>query len=153
MTRPLHIWFNRAFATTYWLIKLLRKNPDGRPVIIHATHVDQDSPVLAAADVRGVEHEGTGADYLAWALAYCEHHRIDIFFPRNNGELIAANRFAFEAIGTHVLTSPSATVSLFGDKRLTYMAIHEQGLPVPPWASASSGEGIMAAYERLSTLR
>ncbi|GAA5003074.1 hypothetical protein GCM10025734_40170 [Kitasatospora paranensis] len=53
MSAPVRVWLNRTYAENVFFIDLLRAAP--RPVEIHATHVDPDSPVLAAADFGSLE--------------------------------------------------------------------------------------------------
>jgi len=145
----INIWFNRTFATTYWAIQMLRDNPDGAAVTIFATHVDPASPVLQAADYRGVESVATGEEYILWALDYCEANNIDVFIPRNNIDIIAQNISRFETIGVKVLSSNVSDIRLLEDKGLTYAKATEAGIAVPPYHIASTAEAISDAYTQL----
>jgi biotin carboxylase len=140
--RPLNIWFNRSFATSYWLIKMLRENPDNIPVNIFATHKDPTSPVLQAADHHGHESELIGQEYVTWCIDYCLANAIDVFIPRNNIEVIAQHLDQFEAIGVKVLASSYETINVLADKNKTYLAAQKLGIAVPPWRVANTEQSI-----------
>lgn len=148
--KPLRIWFNRSFATSYWLIKMIRENADGRSVSIFATHVDPSSPVLQAADHAGEESTLDGDDYIKWCIDYCAKNAIDVFIPRNNIDLIAENIDIFTAAGIKVLASSHESIRLLGDKNLTYKRAQEIGVSVPPWRIADTEQSIRDALESLS---
>lgn len=148
--KPLHIWFNRSFATSYWLIKMIRENADGRSVSIFATHVDPSSPVLQAADHAGKESTLDGDDYIKWCIDYCAKNAIDVFIPRNNIDLIAENIDVFTAAGIKVLASSHESIRLLGDKNLTYQKAQEIGVPVPPWRVAHTEQTIREAVVSLT---
>jgi len=147
---PLRIWFNRTFATTYWLIPMLRSNPDSVPVTIYATHSDATSPVLQAADYSEVEPKLEGEAYIEWALSFCARHSINVFLPRHQIELIARAEDRFASIGVKVLISAPSALELFADKNLTYQAAVASGVATPPWRVASNAADFEQA---LSSLR
>lgn len=147
---PVRIWFNRTFATNYWLMAMLRGNPDGVELKIYGTHSDGDSPVLQGVDHAELEPALPEDAYVDWALNFCERHGIEIFLPRYRIELIAEAEERFAALGVKVLASSSTALRLFEDKNLSYRAALESGVPVPPWRVASSAEGFERA---LSSLR
>jgi len=145
----LNIWFNRAYATSYWLIKMLKENPDDTPVKVFATHVDLQSPVLQAADVIELEPTLIGEEYINWALEFCKKYNINVFIPREQALLISKNVSKFEEIGVKVLVNPSATIELFENKELAYLSLAESGLPVPPWSVARGSEDFIFQYEAM----
>jgi biotin carboxylase len=148
MTR---IWFNRNYATTYHVVGMLRENPDRRPVHVTATHVDPDSPVLAAADDAFVEPDELGADdYVAWALEFAHTHRIDLLVPRLYAAELAAHRDEFVAMGTTLMAAPADTIRLFENKVLAYEAAKQLGLTVPPYRVARTGTELRDAYADLT---
>ncbi|MFD0571569.1 hypothetical protein ACFQ0T_23130 [Kitasatospora gansuensis] len=78
MIAPTRVWLNRTYAENVFFIDLLRT----APVEVYATHVDADSPVLAAADHGLLEPDGLSAEaYVEFALDFCDRHRIDVFLP------------------------------------------------------------------------
>ena len=62
------LWFNRAYATTWHVIGMIRNNPDGVAVDVLGSHTDPHSPVLAACDRALVEPELGEDDYVDWAV-------------------------------------------------------------------------------------
>ncbi|WP_037607452.1 ATP-grasp domain-containing protein [Streptacidiphilus rugosus] len=150
MNDSLRIWLNRTYAENAFFIGLLRSNPDGRPVTVHATHVDPDSPVLRAADVPGLEPDGlSAAAYVEFALDHCARHGIQLFLPRLHQHAVALRREDFAELGTTVLTPPAEAIELFADKAAAYLALAEAGLPVPPWWRVRDAAGLVAAVEQI----
>lgn len=99
MSAPVRVWLNRTYAENVFFIEQLRAAP--RPVEVHATHVDADSPVLAAADVASLEPDGLAPDeYVAFALEYCARNAVDVFLPRLNQLAISLHRKEFQEVGT-----------------------------------------------------
>jgi hypothetical protein len=128
----------------------LRHNPHGRPVEIHATHGDADSPILAAADTAAMEPEGLSrAAYVEYALDQCARHSIDVFVPVLQQAAIVAHRAEFAAIGTALLAPPSEAVAVFHDKATAYQAVQAVGVPVPPWWRVRGEEELLMAVEAL----
>jgi biotin carboxylase len=145
----LNIWFNRAFSTTYWIIKMIKENPDGVPTTIHATHPDSESPVLLAADVIGTEPSLTGDEYVDWCLDYCVTNNIDVFVPRLGITDITRERARFEEKGITILASDHSSIELLEDKNKTYLKALETGTPVPAWEIGSTASEIEAAHTAL----
>lgn len=147
MTR---IWFNRTYATTAHLVAMLRDNPDRRPVRVLASHVDPDSPVLAAADEGYPEPEGLPVDeYVDWALDFTRAHRVDVLVPRAYAAQLADARADFAAAGVALAVPDGDTVRLFADKVAAYRAAADLGLPVPPHHVVTDAAGLRAAYADL----
>lgn len=148
----LNIWFNRTYATTVHVIGLLRANPDGAQVRIFGTHSDPDSPLLAACDLAEPEpHEGVvGDEYVAWALAFCARHRIDVFFPRLHLEILSAAREEFEASGVSLVAGPAEAAALLNDKAGAYREAEAAGVAVPPFRVVRCGSDLIRSYEELS---
>lgn len=147
--RPLHIWLNRTYATSYWFLQMLRNNPDHVDVRLFATHTDQTSPVLRAADVALIEPALHGEEYVDWALGFCREHGIDVLLPGKEMAAIAQRATEFEAAGTRVLASPAASVALLDDKDATYRSAQGLGIPVPPWRTALGADELEVAYASL----
>lgn len=145
----LNIWFNRTFATTYWVMAMLRENPSRVPVRLFVTHGDHSSPVVAAADVVELEPALLGDDYVDWALQFCLRHAIDVFVPRLAMVDIARRLADFAAIGVAVLCSPHEGVLTLADKDATYRSARDRGVAVPPWRVARTADEFAAAFEDL----
>lgn len=149
---PLRVWLNQTYATNYWIVDLIRKNPDSVPVTVYATSDRAGSPVLQAADHAGLEpdrDELVGNDYVDWALEYCRQNRIDVFIPMREMLAISGRVSEFEEVGTKALVSPEASMILLDDKNLAYASAKENGIAVPPWYIASSTAEMETAYYRL----
>ncbi|MFC1434689.1 ATP-grasp domain-containing protein [Streptacidiphilus sp. N1-3] len=150
MNHPLRIWLNRTYAENAFFIGLLRENRDDVELEVHATHVDADSPVLRAADVSSLEPERLSpAAYVEFALDYCTRQGITLFLPRLHQQAVAARRADFAAVGTTVLSPPSAAIELFDDKATAYEKLAAAGLPVPPWWRVQDATELLDAVERI----
>ncbi|MDX3758063.1 ATP-grasp domain-containing protein [Streptomyces mirabilis] len=150
MGSRVRVWLNRTYAENVFFMDQLRSNPQLRPVEIHATHGDPDSPVLAAADTAAMEPEGLSpAAYVEYALDQCARHSIDVFVPVLHQAAIVAHRAEFAALGTALLAPPSEAVAVFLDKATAYQAVQAVGVPVPPWWRVRTEEEFVAAVETL----
>ena len=151
MPTQLNIWFNRSYATSYWLMKMLRSNEDNTPVTIFASHVDATSPVLQGADHAFIEPSDLSEDdYLLWALEFCSTHKIDVLIPTQHAPIIASNVHKFELVGTRVLVNTVENITLFEDKEAAYVDLAKNGFPVPPYAVARSASEFV---EKLAELK
>jgi biotin carboxylase len=149
---PLRVWLNQTYATNYWIVDMIRNNPDGVPVSVYTTSDRDTSPVLQAGDHSSLEPDRdalVGDDYVDWALEYCRKNFIDVFIPMRGMIPISARVHEFEAAGTKVLVSPADSVALLDDKNLAYLSAKENGIAVPPWYIASSAGEMEEAYYKL----
>ncbi|MFJ4834674.1 ATP-grasp domain-containing protein [Streptomyces sp. NPDC088747] len=150
MGSRVRVWLNRTYAENVFFMDQLRSNPQRRPVEIHATHGDADSPILAAADTAAMEPEGLSrAAYVEYALDQCARHEIDVFVPVLHQTSIVAHRAEFAAQGTALLAPPSEAVAVFHDKVTAYQALQAVGVPVPPWWRVRTEEELLVAVETL----
>jgi hypothetical protein len=148
VSAPIRVWLNRTYAENIFFIDLLRAAP--RPVEVHATHVDPDSPVLAAADFGSLEPDGLSPEaYVEFALEYCARHRIDVFLPRLGQLAISLRRRDFEAIGTALVCPPAPAVAVFESKVDGYAAMDAIGLPTPPWHHVRNAGELLAAVAEI----
>ncbi|MFD0276652.1 ATP-grasp domain-containing protein [Kitasatospora sp. NPDC127111] len=148
MSAPVRVWLNRTYAENVFFIEQLREAP--RPVEVHATHVDPDSPVLAAADHATLEPGDLTPDaYVAYALDFCARHAIDVFLPRLNQLAISLHQPEFEAIGTALVCPPATAIAAFDSKADGYAAIAAAGLPTPPWWQVRTAADLLAAVDRI----
>ncbi|WP_369194918.1 ATP-grasp domain-containing protein [Streptomyces djakartensis] len=150
MVSGVRVWLNRTYAENVFFMDQLRRNPGDRAVLIHATHGDPDSPVLAAADTAELEPEGLSpAGYVEYALDQCVRRGIDVFVPRLHQAAIVAHRAEFTAAGTALLAPPPEAVAVFEDKVIAYEAVQSIGVPVPPWWRVRTADELLAAVEEL----
>ncbi|MEU9207047.1 ATP-grasp domain-containing protein [Streptomyces sp. NPDC048415] len=144
------VWLNRTYAENVFFMDQLRSNPQGRPVEIHATHGDPDSPVLAAADTAELEPEGLSPRaYVEYALDQCARRSIDVFVPVLHQAAVVAQRAEFAAVGTTLLAPPAEAVAVFQDKATAYQAVQAVGVPAPPWWRVRTEEELLTAVEAL----
>ncbi|WP_200301188.1 ATP-grasp domain-containing protein [Streptomyces adelaidensis] len=150
MVSRVRVWLNRTYAENVFFMDQLRHNPHARPVDIHATHGDADSPVLAAADTADLEPEGLSpAAYVEYALDQCAKRGIDVFVPRLHQAAIAAHREEFTAVGTALLAPTAEAIEVFEDKVTAYEAVQAHGVPVPPWYRVTNADELVVAVEEL----
>ncbi|WP_371480869.1 ATP-grasp domain-containing protein [Kitasatospora sp. NBC_00315] len=148
MSAPVRIWLNRTYAENIFFIQQLRDAQ--RAVEVHATHVDADSPVLAAADVASLEPEGLAPDeYVAFALEYCARNAVDVFLPRLNQLAISLHHKEFLAVGTTLACPPATAIAAFASKVDGYAAITAAGLPTPPWWQVRTADELLDAVTRI----
>ncbi|WP_457031209.1 ATP-grasp domain-containing protein [Kitasatospora sp. P5_F3] len=146
MIAPTRVWLNRTYAENVFFIDLLR----AAPVEVYATHVDADSPVLAAADHGLLEPDGLSAEaYVEFALDFCDRHRIDVFLPRLHQLAIARRRAEFTARGTELICPPAQAIATFESKVDGYVAMAAAGLPVPSWHHVRTADELLRAVEEL----
>ena len=146
------LWFNRTFATTWHLIRMIRDNPDGRAVHVLGSHADPHSPVLAACDRTLLEPELPPHDYVEWALEVARAESIDLLIPQQHMAALARARERFAAIGTGLLCPDVHTVETFDDKARGYRAADRLGLPVPPYRVVTDGDGLRSAYQEFAAI-
>ncbi len=153
MSSSLNIWFNRAYATTYWLAQMLRNNPDNVEVKIFVTHVDATSPVLQAADFSTQEPSNlSDEEYINWALSFCETNSINVFIPREKSLLISNNIEKFDKIGVHVLVNSPDVIKLLDNKELSYLSFEQNNLPTPMWSVGRGVEDFIEKYDRMRSM-
>ncbi|WP_380278361.1 ATP-grasp domain-containing protein [Kitasatospora purpeofusca] len=150
MSAPVTVWLNRTYAENVFFIEQLRAAP--RPVRVHATHADPDSPVLAAADTADLEPADLTPDaYVAFALDHCARHRIDVFVPRLHQLAISLHRQEFEAVGTALACPPATAIAAFASKADGYAAMTDAGLPTPPWWLVRTAGDLVDAVDRIES--
>ncbi len=142
------IWLNRNYATSVHLLDLLRHNPDGTPVVLFGSHVDDDSPMLTGCDYRLQEPSPDDPHYVDTMLHLCARHHIDVLLPVAGQYQIAARAAEFEAIGTALICPPAWSVDLLDDKAATYRSLGSHHL-APPWRLITTAAEFDAAVTDL----
>ena len=144
----MRVWFNRTFSSVYAAIDLIRQaDTDGRFHIIYSN----PNPHAAAARVaHQFFEEPTGleaAAYIAWCLAFCREHRVDIFIPGKESTALAAEHERFAAQGTRVLSAASTeALELIHDKARFYAEADVPAAPVADFRPFETLEQFDAAY-------
>lgn len=113
------VWFNNWFSAIVVTINDLKKEfPDvkfigsnGKYNCTYKHVVDEFfvEPVLADAET-----------YIMWALDFCKHHGVDVFFPKAKMKAVAQHRAEFEEIGVTVICDDFETIELFDSKAGVY---------------------------------
>jgi hypothetical protein len=146
------IWFNRAGESKIAAVELLRGNPDGTPVEIHATRPGADGPALAFADHRGPEPDWDATDeqYAEFAVQYVRRHGIDVLIPTCRMSALASRAEDFAAAGCALVVAAGERVAtITASKSDTYMVARELGVPVPPWFRVSTADTFAEAVADL----
>jgi hypothetical protein len=130
--KPIRVWFNRTFSSSYHAVRMIRDNPDGWPVHVFGTHETLDAVFLGACDHASVEPTLRTEDYLDYALDFCAFHRIKAFVPKRFMVPVAARREDFEIRGAGVLVAGSpGTIAGVSDKGHLYGTVERL---CPGWA-------------------
>lgn len=150
--KTLNIYFNRWFSVAYHYMNLLRRNEDGIPIKIFATHPDIRHMSLQGADVAGTEPALQGIEYVHFCVEYCREHEIDVFIPRLHMLDIALHADKFEAVGTKVLVCrDTELLEALMDKGKFYEEVLQSGImPVPDYHVVRTAAQFKAAYEDLA---
>ena len=147
MPRPLRVWLNRTYNTNYWMIGLIRDNPDRMPVHIITSCFNPLSPAAQAGDEVWEEPDLSGREYADWAAAFARAHDVDVFLPMKNIGAIAEHAHLFE--GLPIAHSTTEAIRIFDNKGLAYAAVKDHGVAVPPHRLADTADGILNAYAEL----
>ena len=148
----LTVWAARTFDTALHSMQQLRANPDGMPVRLLVSHVRQDSPTLAAADVAFLEPALAGDAWVEWALRVCAHERVDVLWVTREAMAAAAARERFAAVGTRLLVPSTAALAATTTKSAVYEVAERLGLPTPAWTVATGQAEAATALERLGPI-
>lgn len=147
----MRIWINRAARSRTHLIDMLRNNPEGESVSIHATMPGATGPALAAADTFGDEPNWgvSDAEYVDWALAQVRAFGIQVMLPTARMTALAAYERDFARSGCALVTAADERAAVItASKTLTYQAAEQAGVLVPPYFRiASAAELRDAAFE------
>ena len=151
---PVRLWLSNWFHTAYYLLQLIRNNPDRQVFETFGSSYDPYSAVLRACDHAFIEPPLTGEEYADYCLAFCKKHRIDVFLPDYKRFLaIVPYLESFWKIGAKPLICPnSALLHLLHDKALTYQSCKTNKLcAIPEYAVVNTAEQFKQAYTQLQT--
>ena len=131
------ILINRAGPMRAHMIDMLRNNPDGEDVVIHASRrPGSHSYALKVADVATHEPDDDASDeeYGEWAVQYCRDNGIDVLFPTSRMTILADRADEFAAVGTELMCAADAKTSIITDSKCdTYEMMQNLGINVPPF--------------------
>ena len=147
----MRVWYNRTFSSVSAAIGLIREaDTENR---FHIIYSNANPHVNAARVAHAFFEEPKGLDldaYIAWCLAFCREHQVDIFVPGKASTAIAGEHARFEAQGTRVLSAGTVpALELIHDKARFYA---EVDLPLAPVAEFRVFEDVQqfdAAYAEL----
>ena len=147
----MRVWYNRAFSSVSTAIGLIREaDTEAR---FHIIYSNANPHVNAARVAHEFFEEPTGLDtdgYIAWCLAFCREHKVDIFIPGKASTAIAGEMARFQEQGTRVLSAGTVpALELIHDKARFYAGVD---LPLAPVAEFRVFEDVQqfdAAYAEL----
>lgn len=142
--RPITVFYNRNFRTTYHAIEEVRNNPDGVPTRIIGSHVNPVSPMLTACDEAYLEPPETDPNHVHWLAELCRQREVDVFIPRAGQLQVAQNLHLFPE-HTRVMTSSAATIAAVEDKGTAYQMARDAGLLVPDWRVVRNAKELLDA--------
>lgn len=152
MRTPPRIWFNRTYATNYWVLKNFREQ--STEIVLHITHKDPSSPILQAATIAGIEPDlSTAEEYVQWCLDYCEQNSITLFFPTHNQKHILKQKHLFTEMGVVLISPELDAINIFDDKAAAYRLAETLNVNTPPaWAEINNSDDLLDAYRVLSPI-
>ncbi len=118
----MRIWFNKTFSTINAVFNNLRLAGKPGAVTVICTHTHSTASAFLAANESYLEPSApTGHEYLDWCLAFCQSHRIDIFWPGKEAAFLSQHHAQFHAIGVQVMSvADYETLNLLNDKAQFY---------------------------------
>jgi carbamoylphosphate synthase large subunit len=129
----MRVWFNRTYSSVHAAISLIREADAADEYHIIYSNPNPHAAAGRAAHSFFVEPTGLdGEAYLAWCLAFCREHAVDIFIPGRCAAEISGARQRFLEQGTRVLSAASQDMlELLHDKEAFYNTVQLPGAPPP----------------------
>lgn len=118
----MRIWFNKTFSTIQAVLNNLRQAVPTGEVTLICTHTFATASAFSVSNEAYIEPaELSGEDYLNWCVAFCQTHKIDLFWPGKEAALISLHHDLFQTIGTHVVSvADYCTLTLLHNKAHFY---------------------------------
>ncbi len=112
------------------VLKAIKEALDVKMVV---TDISPLSSGFHFADAHEIVPRVNNPGYLQAILQLCKKHRVDIFWPDLDEELLlmAQNKSAFAKMGVKLLLSDVETLTICGDKYFTFQALKGYKVPVP----------------------
>lgn len=130
----INIWINRAGPSRIQAMRMLRDNPDGRAVTIHATRANLSNPSQHFCDVGGREpgSEASDEEYGQFAVDYVRQHKINVIVPTSRIAALAARSAKFAELGCVVMAPNWRIAKITDSKSVTYREAELLGVKTPP---------------------
>lgn len=140
MSGSIKIWINRAGPSRIEGMRMLRNNPDGRSVTIHATRANLTNPSQQFCDVGGREpgSEASDDEYGQFAVDYVRQHGIQVIIPTARMTALSNRALDLAMLGCTVLTPLHHVAEVTDSKTRTYREAELLGVKVPPYFRVSS---------------
>ena len=102
----MRIWFNHWFSTAFRIMELLKEGciqnninieiigTNKIDICVYKTYCDEF--YVEPADISDIE-------YIDWCIEFCKAHKIDVFIPRRNREVISKYISEFDKLGIKVM--------------------------------------------------
>jgi hypothetical protein len=147
------IWFNKSSANIVNVADGVRAADTDNQFRLIVSHPVKDLYLALPWCEFHKEPNLSGADYLEWALAFCQLHAVTVFVCGKQAGYLAGHRGAFAAVGTQLLVavSPEKFATL-DDKDLAYKALIAGGASdiVPPYQVAATAQEFAQSLEALA---
>lgn len=139
------VLFTKNFSVTAAQIHALA----GHPYEVWASHSDPHHGMLAAAPHTLPEPKGLlGEEYVAWLLAACTQHGIDLVLPGKERERLASHTGAFAAQGIRLIVPASERIQRTLEHKDEFLrGWDEHILPIPRWTTFDD----LASFEAACT--
>jgi ATP-grasp in the biosynthetic pathway with Ter operon len=92
------IWFNKNFSSIAFILETLQKNPAVTTLFSHTHAVEHQK--FADTFIYEPEHSD---DYLAFCLAVCQQHQVEVFYPWRHFAKLYPQREKFSELGVKVI--------------------------------------------------
>ncbi|MDO8415257.1 MAG: phosphoribosyltransferase domain-containing protein [Agitococcus sp.] len=146
------VWFNKSLSSITHIVAGVVAADVANCLSIIVTHPEKDLQAELPDASFYREPLLSGAEYLAWALAFCTHHKVDVFFCGKQAGYLADFVAEFKQIGTQLLVAVSSTnCRILDDKDQAYRAMRDGGLAeiVPAYEVCATKEEFNRALDTL----
>lgn len=120
---------------------------------IHVVAVNADGSAQARhfADAFEVVPLGNEPGYVDRICDVIKAHGVDLVLPCSDEEalVLASSRQQVEGAGATLACTDIETLRIFSDKKKTYAALQQAGIPVPDWACVTSRDEFETAFTDL----
>lgn len=153
----MRIWFNHWFSTAFRLMELLKDGCNKNNIsidIIGTNKVDICVYKTYCDEFYSEPVDISDTEYVDWCLDFCKEHKIDVFIPRRNREIISKYLVEFDNIGVKVMTDRNfELLELLEDKFATAKLFEEHNIcKVPKLFIVNTVEEFEKAFTELATL-
>ena len=143
------IWFNHWFSQAYHFMNNLKQDDNNYLI---ASSVRENMVYKPIVDEYYMEPTfNTDEEYVDWCLGFCKIHKIDVFYPRRNMDVITMHADAFRAADVKlILDTNMETHALLQSKLASCKYMNEHNLcSAPKMIAATTFSEFLSAYEEL----